>query len=100
MNFLDQVLKRKKKNLTQIWLFVPMWDTYVALHLQNNAHKRKQNVPDTDLNLGWGLDSAWETELAYAFQSVHNICIPAYPLEIREPNPLSRFDNLHLLEGF
>lgn len=57
-------MKKKKKNRTQIWLFVPMWDTYIALHLQTNACKRKKNVPDLDLNLAWGLDSAWETELA------------------------------------
>lgn len=56
-----------------------MWDTYIALHLQTNACKRKKNVPDIDLNLAWGLDSAWETELAWEFQSVHSICIPAYP---------------------
>lgn len=80
MKYLNNVLKKKKKrNPTQIWLFVPMWDTFIALHLQTNARKRKQNVPGIGLNLSRGLDLAWETELAWEFQSAHSISILADP---------------------
>lgn len=78
VNYLNNVLK-KKRNPTQIWLLVPMWDAFIARHLQTNACKRKKNVPDVGLNLFWGLDLAWETELAWEFQSVHNISILADP---------------------